>query len=161
MTPRGSRARAEAARAAARRETEAFPHGNPDLTYVLHPGEIESPTDGGRHLITAAQLARCYGLRLRDCLVVREDSLEHDPRPLGACGPRAVNLFPRPRGDYERARQLAEADALAAIHRARLEFHAAARRRELWRRFWNGLGVAVFLVALYVLVPWLVRVVLS
>jgi hypothetical protein len=37
--------------------------------YVLCPGWIISKNDGGWHYISAAKLARCYGVNLRDCLI--------------------------------------------------------------------------------------------
>jgi hypothetical protein len=37
--------------------------------YVLCPGWITSRNDGDRHYISAAKLARYYGVNLRDCLI--------------------------------------------------------------------------------------------
>jgi hypothetical protein len=37
--------------------------------YVLCPGWITSKSDGDRHYISAAKLARYYGVNLRDCLI--------------------------------------------------------------------------------------------
>jgi|688.fasta_scaffold701676_2 hypothetical protein len=37
--------------------------------YVLCPGWITSRNDGDRHYISAAKLAKCYDVNLRDCLI--------------------------------------------------------------------------------------------
>lgn len=42
------------------------------MKYILHPGQIRSRTDGQIHYISAAKLARLYGLNLADCIVHKE-----------------------------------------------------------------------------------------
>lgn len=38
--------------------------------YALHPGMVTSKRDGDRHFIDAHQLARLYGVRPSECVVV-------------------------------------------------------------------------------------------
>lgn len=64
--------------------------------YVLHPGPVVSQTDGQTHHISAHQLARLYGVRPVDCVVVFPNS----PR-LGDLRLRdLIHLYPRYDGDY-------------------------------------------------------------
>ena len=61
--------------------------------YALHPGFVTSETDGDRHWITGAQLARCYGIPLGECTIVHPGD-----EPVLARG--VLHLGPRRRGDY-------------------------------------------------------------
>jgi hypothetical protein len=63
--------------------------------YVLCPGWITSQNDGDRHYIGAAQLARLYGVNLRDCLVKPAQEKLHPTDCVGR-----VFLHPRFDGDY-------------------------------------------------------------
>jgi hypothetical protein len=38
--------------------------------YAIYPGPVTSKTDGDEHHITAPNLARLYGVRLEDCIVI-------------------------------------------------------------------------------------------
>ena len=42
--------------------------------YLLCPGLVRSSTDGDRHYISAAQLARLYGVSMDDCHVLPNDN---------------------------------------------------------------------------------------
>ncbi len=62
--------------------------------YVLAPGRVISKTDGQRHHITAAQLARLYGVSLDQCLIYRSS------RVAGTLRAGLPILTPRADGDY-------------------------------------------------------------
>lgn len=63
--------------------------------YILHPGQMESKSDGQIHFIGAAALAQLYGVNLMECLVVNNNTM-HTYREQ----PGDVHLFPRYSGDY-------------------------------------------------------------
>lgn len=63
--------------------------------YILHPGPIRSPNDGERHDITFTQLARCYGLRLGECIDANFSD-GYAPTFLN----KLIHLWPRDKGDY-------------------------------------------------------------
>jgi len=64
--------------------------------YVLHPGWVWSRTDGDRHFIPAAVLARLYKVPLRECVVHRPGDVF-----TGVGLPKnLVHLYPRYDGDY-------------------------------------------------------------
>jgi hypothetical protein len=63
--------------------------------YVLCPGWITSRNDGDRHYISAAKLARYYGVNLRDCLIELPKQRSHP-----GFYTRMVFLEPRLDGDY-------------------------------------------------------------
>lgn len=62
--------------------------------YVLHGGYVISRYDGQRHYVGPVQLARLYGLNLRDCALIRSEM------PGSQYPPDAVHLYPRNDGDY-------------------------------------------------------------
>lgn len=66
--------------------------------FVLCPGYVRSITDGDLHYISSGQLARLYGVNLRDCFV------DDGKRP-GYNGREFVHLFPRTGGKYEKYHQ--------------------------------------------------------
>jgi hypothetical protein len=59
------------------------------IKYVLHPGFITSRTDGDRHYIGDAQLARLYGVPMSECI-------KHGVLP----GFNGIDLHPQYDGDY-------------------------------------------------------------
>jgi hypothetical protein len=67
------------------------------MKYILHSGHIHSQNDGERHFISCNQLARLYGVDLRDCVCYPE-------RQFGRLGwqdpPGAIHLYPRSDGNY-------------------------------------------------------------
>lgn len=65
--------------------------------YILCPGYVTSRNDGQRHYITAARLARLYGVRYQECLI--DDEVSHLTRGLHVL-PGDVRLYPRYDGDY-------------------------------------------------------------
>ena len=68
------------------------------MRYILHPGYVLS-SDGDTHLITGAQLASLYGLRLSDCIVIYNDV---DPCSIGYREqPGDIHLYPKESGDYK------------------------------------------------------------
>lgn len=65
--------------------------------YMLHPGRVISKADGQEHYIQADQLARLYGVPLRECeIVAQSDALyqAHAERK------DVIHLYPRFNGDY-------------------------------------------------------------
>ena len=64
--------------------------------YVLCPGWIISKNDGDWHYISAAKLAKCYGVNLRDCLIKLPTQRLHPGFYTGM-----VFLEPRDDGDYQ------------------------------------------------------------
>lgn len=63
------------------------------MRYILHPGTVKSKTDGQEHYISAARLARLYGLNLVDCIV-------HTEPKSYAFNVYDIHLHPRYDGDY-------------------------------------------------------------
>lgn len=61
--------------------------------YVLHGGYVISRYDGQRHYVGPVQLARLYGLNLRDCALIRSEM------PGSQYPPDAVHLYPRNDGE--------------------------------------------------------------
>ncbi len=41
-----------------------------DYKYAIIPGEVMSMNDTGVHYITAPQVAKCYGVDFRECIVI-------------------------------------------------------------------------------------------
>lgn len=66
------------------------------IKYVLHPGHVTSQTDGQRHYITSMQLAKLYGVSLRECWIVRSGEFWAGGRDTD----RLIHLYPRYDGDY-------------------------------------------------------------
>ena len=67
------------------------------MRYILHPGDVKSRTDGDWHYIDAFQLAKLYGLNIRDCIIFAGSNasvgyveIEGD-----------IHLYPRYDGDYK------------------------------------------------------------
>ena len=60
--------------------------------YILHPGFIISASDGDRHYIGAAKLAKLYGLPLAKCIVITSPRYQEQDGD--------VHLRPRYDGDY-------------------------------------------------------------
>lgn len=65
--------------------------------YILHTGYVESKSDGQRHFIGAAELARLYGVDMRNCVV--DDENGQNMRGFKPT-PDDVHLWPSYRGDY-------------------------------------------------------------
>jgi hypothetical protein len=66
--------------------------------YMLHPGRVISKTDRQEHFIDAPTLARLYGVKLHDCLIVPiSDALYpgHSERL------DVIHLYPKSNGDYK------------------------------------------------------------
>ena len=61
--------------------------------YVLCPGPVASRNDRDWHHISAQQLARLYGVKMRDCITMSETFREQP-------GVKYVYLKPRYSGDY-------------------------------------------------------------
>jgi hypothetical protein len=59
--------------------------------YALHPGKIQSSSDGDTHFISASQLARLYRVRMSECVIWKEGMHTHD----------YIHLFPRTNGNYQ------------------------------------------------------------
>jgi hypothetical protein len=78
------------------------------LRYALHPGWITSRTDGDRHFITAGQLAALYGVPVRKCLIIPDESTsqwgsrkqDRDRLVRYAGELKLIALAPRHDGDY-------------------------------------------------------------
>lgn len=74
--------------------------------YLLCPGLVRSQVDGGMHQVNAAQLARLYGVRIDQCVVLPEPGRERFHcerlRLLRRCevGGDMVLLTLRTDGDY-------------------------------------------------------------
>lgn len=74
------------------------------ILYAIHPGMVESKTDGQQHFIGARELMNLYGVTPRQCLV-------YDPPPVGTPGfcldqynarfEGLRPLYPRYDGNYE------------------------------------------------------------
>jgi hypothetical protein len=60
------------------------------IRFVLHPGEITSPTDGDRHYIPAHELARLYEVDMRECVVVPDHGLL-----VGTRSAELLHLYPK------------------------------------------------------------------
>ena len=60
--------------------------------YVLHPGEVTSKTDGGKHFIDFNRLVRLYGLSVKMCEIYSGHKLYTDNH---------IHLFPLYEGNYE------------------------------------------------------------
>lgn len=74
--------------------------------YVLCPGHIRSQHDGQSHYVGAGQLARLYGVALRDCVVFdpqRAGTAEHYPPDWTWLGPRFDGRYELPGRGAERA----------------------------------------------------------
>jgi hypothetical protein len=65
--------------------------------YILVPGTVRSQTDGDLHYIDAPTLARLYGARMEECIVIRR---EEDERGRSRELYSLPRLRPRYRGDY-------------------------------------------------------------
>ncbi len=61
--------------------------------YAVYPGYVYSQNDHDKHWVSADKLIRLYGVKRRDCLVIRE----HER---GANGEGLIPLKPRSNGDY-------------------------------------------------------------
>jgi hypothetical protein len=63
--------------------------------YALYPDYIISKTDGEKHYITAKDLARLYGVKMSECIIVEtlDDILSTRDKDL-------IALYPRYDGDY-------------------------------------------------------------
>lgn len=48
--------------------------------YLLCPGYVRSRTDGDRHHVGADQLARLYGVRMDECLILPDAGRRADPQ---------------------------------------------------------------------------------
>lgn len=76
------------------------------VRYLLCPGQVKSRTDGDWHHIGARDLARLYGVRLDECLMLPDPGRERFScerlRLLKRCesGGDLVQLRPRGDGDY-------------------------------------------------------------
>lgn len=64
--------------------------------YALHPGFVNSKTDGERHFITATMLAKLYGVKITECLVCRADHPSY-----GNNNKELISLSPREDGNYD------------------------------------------------------------
>lgn len=76
---------------AARQKLPIHEHKRPPKRYLLYPGYI------GDHFISAAELARCYNVRLADCIVVDH---QMERALVGRDLRRMIRLYPRPDGRY-------------------------------------------------------------
>ena len=64
--------------------------------YCLHPGDVISKNDGGRHFIGVSRLADLYGVDVRECQVYNKGAPVHIV-PVGVeC------LYPSYSGNYRR-----------------------------------------------------------
>lgn len=67
-------------------------------TVFLHPGHVTSRNDGDVHYIDSGQLARLYGVKRRDCVVVyqnrRVKGINNEAWRAG------IHLYPKADGNY-------------------------------------------------------------
>ena len=70
--------------------------------YVLHPGKVESKSDGQIHYVSAARLADLYGVSLRDCITYPygDDTDSRFKRMSWRDPVGVIHLHPRYDGNY-------------------------------------------------------------
>lgn len=68
---------------------------------MLHPGEVTSKSDGDRHFIGGAQLARLYGVLPTDEVITYDHrNPTHNEEYEKRHGLYVLHLYPRYQGDY-------------------------------------------------------------
>ena len=81
-----------------RRGTKMCYRNRADMRYVLLPGYITSKSDGQVHYINPLQLARLYGVNIKECRIVYRDSVI-SMRSYNKTDDD-IELYPRYDGDY-------------------------------------------------------------